>query len=364
MLAAAFYRNSLQVRFGVSMKRKLYLDCLRILSAQAVVLLHVSCEGYNVFAVNTFEWQILNVFNSLSRWCVPMFVMISGVLFLDTNRDLSIRDIYQKYCFRIGIIIGLWMIGEICFLLAKNLNSHGVSWNSANLAVCAIVYPPGISWYLFMLVGLYAFAPILKKLVHDKNMLLYIIVVSFVLNAISVFSYMFPHGDCVTKQITLFGFERFTGFIGYFCAGAYFNLHFNNNRARTIIYWLAGLSGVITIVGSSGLSLYNNHPTQIFYHFLSPNVAFMTFGLFLFLQSLDMKKVSAKAQQVLFSFSKTTLLIYVLHIYIIVGFRVCGVSVRTLHVGFAPLIAVTVFVSSVCVSLLLLRNRWINRIFS
>ncbi|NLV90708.1 MAG: acyltransferase family protein, partial [Tenericutes bacterium] len=64
------------------MKRKLYMDVIRIVAIFAVVLLHVAADNFYVFKYTSFEWQVLNVYDSLVRFCVPLFFMISGVLFL------------------------------------------------------------------------------------------------------------------------------------------------------------------------------------------------------------------------------------------------------------------------------------------
>jgi len=346
------------------MKRLLYLDCLRILAAFGVVLLHVACEGYSCYGVSTIEWHFLNMCNGLVRWSVPVFVMISGAIFLDTERGVTLRDIYLKHGLKIVIIIGLWEIADFMLLLVKSLYRNGVTFDSVWVSFRALQYPPGISWFLFMLLGLYALVPVLKLVAHDKRALLYIMCLSFGLNAMTAFSDLLVHGDWVMKTIKLCGFDSFLGFVGYFCAGVYFKLYFDNRSAQIAVYWLGGMGALITVLGSSCLSLVYQRPMNNFYYFLSPNVAFMTFALFCLLKSCDMKNVSAKMLQVIFDVSRATLLIYFLHYYVIVGFRAAfGLSVIKIHVGFAPLIAVIVFCVSLGLAMVLLRNRRIRRIF-
>lgn len=71
-----------------------YLDLLRILASIAVVIIHICSSKWYAINSNTNEWSILNIYDSLSRWAVPVFVMISGAIFLSS--DYSIEKLYKK----------------------------------------------------------------------------------------------------------------------------------------------------------------------------------------------------------------------------------------------------------------------------
>ena len=91
---------------GSGEKRIVYLDYLRVLATLAVFLLHISSQNWKNTDVNTFQWQIFNFTDSISRWCVAVFVMISGALFL--GRRHSIKKIYTKYIFRLVTAALFW----------------------------------------------------------------------------------------------------------------------------------------------------------------------------------------------------------------------------------------------------------------
>lgn len=61
--------------------RVLYLDLLRIFCIFSMMLLHVCAIPWYSVPVSSFAWQVLNVYDSSVRFCVPVFVMISGVFF-------------------------------------------------------------------------------------------------------------------------------------------------------------------------------------------------------------------------------------------------------------------------------------------
>jgi surface polysaccharide O-acyltransferase-like enzyme len=52
------------------------------------------------------EWNIYNICNSASRWGVPVFVMMSGALFLP--REIPTKTLYKKYILRMTIAYVVW----------------------------------------------------------------------------------------------------------------------------------------------------------------------------------------------------------------------------------------------------------------
>lgn len=87
-------------------KRIWYCDYLRIIATIGVVFIHVVDYYWKLVPFTSKEWMILNVFNSVVRSSVPIFVMISGVMFLSSTR--SLKDIYKKNILHIIISFLFW----------------------------------------------------------------------------------------------------------------------------------------------------------------------------------------------------------------------------------------------------------------
>lgn len=60
-----------------------YLDCLRVVAIISVIIIYVSAQNWYTTDVSSFAWQFFNLTDSLVRWAVPLFVMISGVVVLE-----------------------------------------------------------------------------------------------------------------------------------------------------------------------------------------------------------------------------------------------------------------------------------------
>ena len=62
--------------------RLAYAELLRVVAMLAVIVLHVSGGWLESLPVGTTDWHALNMWDSLCRWCVPVFVMCSALLAL------------------------------------------------------------------------------------------------------------------------------------------------------------------------------------------------------------------------------------------------------------------------------------------
>ena len=87
-------------------------DFLRVVGAFAVIVIHVAASKWYTTDIHTFEWETMNFYDSIVRWAVPVFVMISGALFL--SRDIPVRKIYGKYIFRIFTAFVFWSFVYVC----------------------------------------------------------------------------------------------------------------------------------------------------------------------------------------------------------------------------------------------------------
>ena len=66
------------------------LDVVRVIACLAVILLHLSATiVMDRDLLGTVGWHIANVIDAATRWCVPVFVMLSGALLLDPQKHTS-----------------------------------------------------------------------------------------------------------------------------------------------------------------------------------------------------------------------------------------------------------------------------------
>lgn len=61
-----------------------WVDFVRVLATFLVILLHSAAPLlYQYSSISKADWWVANIYDSISRICVPLFFMISGYLLLE-----------------------------------------------------------------------------------------------------------------------------------------------------------------------------------------------------------------------------------------------------------------------------------------
>ena len=90
--------------------RIVYLDLLRIVAIFAMMLLHVSAINWYVLPVTSPQWQVLNAYDSLVRFCVPVLLMISGSQLLNLQKAFPLKKLFQTKILRLITAFAFWSL--------------------------------------------------------------------------------------------------------------------------------------------------------------------------------------------------------------------------------------------------------------
>ena len=146
-------------------ERYYYLDALRIIAICAIVLLHVAGSYWYELDVSSFDWHVVNAYDCMTRWGVPVFVMISGALFLDPGRPQPLRKLWGKNILHIVVLILFW---GLFYALIYDRPGQ-LSPESLMGFLEAAIFGPQHLWFLFMLIGLYAIVPLLRCITANED---------------------------------------------------------------------------------------------------------------------------------------------------------------------------------------------------
>lgn len=228
------------------MERKTYCDYLRLIATFAVVVLHVAASNWYFIDVNGFEWQSFNFYDSVVRWGVPIFVMVSGSLFL--SRDISIRKIYSKYIFRMVIAFLTWSI--FYALMTPEYFENGLLYG-IKTHIDAMVSGHYHMWFILMIIGIYMCIPFYKKIIADSFTTKYFLVLS------SIFAVMIPWSiqllndfivenheqlanlvSVANSHVSTMNMNMVLGYSFYFVLGYYLdNIELRKNNVYSFIFW-------------------------------------------------------------------------------------------------------------------------------
>ena len=153
---------------GLSGLRKQFLDVLRVLATCAVVLMHVLTGATDVTdasIVPEYRSLLLSVMD-LVTWCVPIFLLISGYLFLNPERTLTYPVMIKKYCRRIALAILLFGVPYAASELVVTERTFRIMMIPEALKMTLTGHTWSHMWYLYLILFLYLITPLLKKVLR------------------------------------------------------------------------------------------------------------------------------------------------------------------------------------------------------
>lgn len=237
-------------------QRVLYLDALRLIATFAVIAIHMSSPGNRsswASDASVMEWGgdllnisklfIYSVFNKLSHWAVPIFVMISGAIFLNPDKSVSINDVFRKLFPRLAVPYFFWWGFYACLNVCLGRFTHEV-WTIGFLT------PHSHLWYLPMLMSIYLVIPLLKKVVESNDNMRYFLVLWFVFSILESVHYLDKIFDAMYMNFVI-------GYCGYFVLGYYLATITIKHSKRRFLYFLALLAAVLVVGFNMVLKIYH-----------------------------------------------------------------------------------------------------------
>lgn len=157
------------------------ISLLRISATLAVIFLHTCntlTSDFNRYNLSTSQTHFFTACHNIMNWGVPSFIMITGILMLKKDRELTIKAVLFKYCKR--ILIALFLFGTpfsmMEMIMTEKTLRVGMIWEGLLNVINGKSW--GHLWYLYMLLGLYLTIPLLKVFTEhcSKEVLRYTIV--------------------------------------------------------------------------------------------------------------------------------------------------------------------------------------------
>lgn len=267
---------------SITKKRESELDILRFMATLAVVLTHVCGGPIKTLSILDVDWQILNCFRSAITWDVPVFVMISGGMFLNPQKELSLKVLYGKYIKKLVIAFTFWSaIFQVYYTVyAIYTNSFTLNWKGILSQYLIGPYP---FWYLFMLVGVYATIPFLKRITTDKKLTEYFLVLFFVFQIMLCYGQDLPGiGNTVSSILNNIDFTFAIGFVGYFVLGYYLKAYDISKKMEYALYTLGLMLVPLCCYVTTKQSIMNMEYTETFSKYLMPNIIIESAAIYTF----------------------------------------------------------------------------------
>ena len=294
------------------------VDLIRTVAILGVLLLH-SANDLTIQVLGNLEiwrWLIVDIYQTVGRMGVPLFVMLSGALLLAPGKDEGLGMFFKKRFSRIGLPFLFW--GLAYFLWDVYVENQQVT---QTFVVQGVLTGPYFQfWYLYMLMGLYLLTPMLRLMVShmSKNLFKYFMIIWFIGSA------LVPLIGLVSNYQFNSNLFSIPGYMGYFVLGAYF---VNVRIPRKYLVALLSLGIFLTALGTFQLArTVGGGETYFFQEYLSPTMILSSVAFFLLLNTIKPPAVSASEapswrKRLLAIISANTLAIYLFHMMVIVAFQ-------------------------------------------
>ncbi|MDP4183973.1 MAG: acyltransferase, partial [Bacteroidota bacterium] len=319
-----------------------WLDVLRFVAIFMVVMSH-SADPFNASpeARANPEFNFWgSAFGSFVRACVPLFVMMTGLLLLPVKQEMG--SFYKKRIQRVLYPFLIWSVlfnlapwfiqlmggtpqlvttffpfgGEPSASLTDGLKAIAMIPLSFNMFACPM-------WYVYLLIGLYLYMPIFSAWVEKatdkaKQFFLGLWIITLFLPYGMEFISPYLFGACSWNA---FGtFYAFAGFNGYLLLGHYLGKSNNWSWVKTLLITVP-MFAVGYLITFKGFRFMSSDPKvsatglELFWTYCSVNTMLMTAAVFLLVQKVRVS--SGNVSKVLAHIAKCGFGIYMCHYFFI-----------------------------------------------
>lgn len=229
--------------------------------------------------------------------------------------------------------------------------------------------------FLCYLIGLYMITPVLNKVIENKKITLYFLLLCV------VFSYLIPQiiylmqfskqsqmlliFDILNSTIEKMNMQFVMGMTGYYITGYVLGEYDIPKRIRYVIYFFGVVSAIITSVLTIIESINSRVEVFVWLNYCWINVFFMSVSVFLFIRYCFIKiTVKKRVKEIVEKIAKCTFGIYLTHTLVLDKLLpdVLGINANfCIAIIAVPTVVVFVFGISLIISFILNRIPFINK---
>ena len=297
-----------------SKPRIVYLDLIKVIAIFMMVANH---SVDNVTPMERAEpWYNLwgSIYNSFTRPAIPLFMMVTGILLLPTRMEMG--DFYKKKLSRLLLPFFVWSVLYNLFPWFTGVLGCDPSvinlffkWAEPSQALGDALYnvlmiPFRFSdfavqmWYVYLLIGVYLYLPVFSAWVEksdkkSQRFFLGIWAVSLFIPYLRNYLTQSLWGECSWNEFGLFYY--FAGFSGYLLLGHHlvkYPLQLTGLKKYGLALVTFTLGYLVTLIGFKNATAVPGQSVEmveLFFTFCSPNVALMTFAVFLVCQDVTFR---------------------------------------------------------------------------
>lgn len=343
--------------------KKLSIEYIRVIAIIMTITIHVS--NIYIYAFDTISdgyFLTSVIYNSLSRLCVPLFLMISGALVI--NKEYSRKKYFQKII-KFVLLLIFW---SLFYYIQKN----GFSFeNIGDVLVNSFFNAEMTSrhlWYMYAIISVYIALPFIQNMCKNlsKELENLFLILWIVLSGISVI--VLPIARYITKSNVEIDYPvpliNAAYYLGYFVCGHILYKRFENTkftkRKNIICLAVYSVCTFITAFFTYFISIKADRFFDAMTWYKSIFTILATIAIFLlFVANKDFFK-----SELILKISKYTFGVYLIHIFFFNIMKNC-LDITLLNPIIAiPVTTISLYVISVITCLVLSKIPYVKKLIS
>ena len=330
-----------------------WADVARIISIFAVVFGHSTIVSLYASASSdprTLLWA--SFYHSLTRWSIPVFVMISGYFLLERRDDETYKFFYLKRARKLLVPTIFWVLFYSSLLL------YSGKINSLHEFVTNILSgkPYYHLWFLYMIIPLYIVTPFFREWTRNLSQahLTQLILLMFFLAGCAVLT---QPDFSTTNGMFIIWFLYFTPF---FFTGFYLR-HYYKEINPSLLAVASICSSIIIFIGIYYLpNQFEFKYGEYFLNFLSIPMITLSLSNIALLMRISKPIISIPLTKKLGQLTFGVYLIHPIYFHLIRGL---GINEKNIHpIVSIPVAAITVFILSLISAWAISKIPYIRRI--
>lgn len=332
-------------------KRLVHYDLVRVIAMFAVIVVHTSGTLYRVTApITSFNWQVSNAYSTSGKFSICIFMMVSGMLFLNPKKDITVKAMYRKNILRIVCAFIFWSLAYALFGLWVKSMMNGFSYSYMHGFFIDFVTGNYHMWFCYMIIGIYMIVPFLRLISANESLMKYFLILSIIF--VSTIPVLQQLPDAISVPITIvvtqLRLNFVLGWVGIFILGYYLSYCNISKKAEITSYILGVLSLILTIILNSMLSVRNNQNYEGLYELTNINILLTAVAVFIYFRlHVSNVEFSERSKKLILILSECTFGIYFIHVFIIIIFQQYALAQKLYNAVIAvPVLSAGVFLFS------------------
>lgn len=289
-------------------KKIVYLDYARVLAFVCVILNH-TCSSQLLSDSPKWQLNIFSVVAALALVCNPLYIMLSGILLLSSDKEESLGSFYYNRFIKVVLPFIIYYL-NILYMYGHLEISNPRSIGSCLKQILAGANDDAPSyWIIYIFISIYLSAPFIRIMIRNMNdKMLYALAFIIILM------------ECVVNYLHFANIKVGISFTFGSWEGVFILGYILVNKSKTFMKNILCVLGLVSLFIISYISLVD-FPLTNYYCYASPTSVFLATFILILLSKCE-NNFKKKNHYIISFFSKYSFVALLIHWYALFGITI------------------------------------------